>query len=90
MAGIVLLIRRAKVPVLPVGVAGTFEAWPCHEDRPKWSPLLMTPNKATVCCCVGNVIAPEHLLSMKPAEMLKHLYDEVDKVRTEAYARKRK
>ncbi len=90
MAGIVLLIRRAKVPVLPVGVAGAYDAWPIHAARPSWSPLLMSANKATICCCVGEVIPPEKLLAMKPAEMLKFLTEEVTKVRTEAYARKRK
>jgi len=90
MAGIVLLIRRAKGPVLPVGVAGAYDAWPCHESKPRWSPLLMPATKASVCCYIGEVIPADKLLGMKPPEMLKVLYDEVDKVRTEAYARKRK
>ncbi|HMP16181.1 MAG TPA: lysophospholipid acyltransferase family protein, partial [Gemmatales bacterium] len=28
LKGIVLLIRKARVPVLPVGIAGVFDAWP--------------------------------------------------------------
>jgi 1-acyl-sn-glycerol-3-phosphate acyltransferase len=90
MAGIVLLIRRAKVPVLPVGVAGAYDAWPIHAGRPKWSPLLLPANKATICCCIGEMIPTEKLLAMKPADMLAFLTDEVAKVRAEAYARKRK
>lgn len=90
MAGIVLLIRRAKVPVLPVGLAGAYDAWPCHAARPKWSPLLLPARKESICCCVGEVIPAEKLLGMKPAEMLKYLTEEVLKVRAEAYARKRK
>ena len=90
MAGIALLIRRARVPVLPVGVAGAYDAWAIHQKRPSWSPLLLPPTKASIACYIGEVIPAEKVLSMKPAEMIKYLYDEVAKVRAEAYARKRK
>lgn len=90
MAGIVLLIRRAKVPVLPVGIAGAYDAWPIHAKRPKWSPLLMPATPATFCGYIGEVIPAEKLLAMKPPQMLAYLYDEVAKVRAEAYKHKRK
>lgn len=89
MAGIVLLIRRAKVPVLPVGVAGAYHAWAIHDKKPSWSPLLLPPTKASIACYIGEVIPADKLLSMKPAEMLKFLTDEVAAVREEAYQRKR-
>lgn len=90
MAGIVLLIRRAKVPVLPVGIAGVYDAWPIHAMKPKWSPLWSPANPATVCGYIGEVIPPEKLLAMKPPEMLAYLFDAVSKVRAEAYRHKRK
>ena len=89
MAGIVLLIRRSKVPVLPVGIAGVYSAWPIHAKRPKWSPLWMPANAATVCGYIGELIPAEKLLTMKPPQMLAFLYDEVAKAREEAYRRKR-
>ena len=89
MAGIVLLIRRAKVPVLPMGLAGVYHAWPIHAKKPNWSPLWMPANGASICACIGELIPAEKLLTMKPPEMLAYLREEVGKMRAEAYARKR-
>jgi 1-acyl-sn-glycerol-3-phosphate acyltransferase len=33
--GVALAIRRAKVPVVPVGIAGAYEAWPRHRTLPR-------------------------------------------------------
>ncbi|HET6251603.1 MAG TPA: lysophospholipid acyltransferase family protein [Tepidisphaeraceae bacterium] len=37
--GVGLVIRRAKVPVVPVAIAGSFEAWPKHKKYPRPYPL---------------------------------------------------
>ena len=34
--GVALAIRRAKVPVVPVGIAGAYAAWPRHQLAPKF------------------------------------------------------
>jgi 1-acyl-sn-glycerol-3-phosphate acyltransferase len=33
--GVALLARRSGVPVVPVGIAGTFECWPRHRKLPR-------------------------------------------------------
>lgn len=39
--GIATLATRARVPVLPAGIAGTFEAWPRHRKFPRPHPLAL-------------------------------------------------
>ncbi|MFO0888162.1 MAG: lysophospholipid acyltransferase family protein [Isosphaeraceae bacterium] len=38
-SGIAVLVSRAGVPVVPAGLAGTFEAWPRHRLLPRPHPL---------------------------------------------------
>jgi 1-acyl-sn-glycerol-3-phosphate acyltransferase len=37
--GIAVLVSRARVPVVPVGIAGTFEAWSRHRRWPRPHPM---------------------------------------------------
>ncbi len=37
--GIAALATRAKVPIIPAGIAGTFEAWPRHRKLPQPYPI---------------------------------------------------
>ncbi len=90
LKGILLLVRKAKVPVLPVGLAGVYQAWPPERKFPRFSPLWMKANPATMCSYVGELIPYETLAAMKPDEMLKFLQVAVIAARTEAYRRKRR
>jgi 1-acyl-sn-glycerol-3-phosphate acyltransferase len=90
LKGIVLLVRRAKVPVLPVGIAGCFHAWPPDTNWPRWSPLWSRANKAAMCSYVGDLIPAETLLAMKPDAMLAYLENAVKAARDEAQRRQRK
>jgi 1-acyl-sn-glycerol-3-phosphate acyltransferase len=56
--GIAVLIARAKVPVVPVGLAGTFEAWPR-------SRVLPAPHRVRI--HYGAPIYPEELTGMDTA-----------------------
>jgi 1-acyl-sn-glycerol-3-phosphate acyltransferase len=40
MPGICALARRCRVPLVPVGIAGAFEAWPRGTPRPKLSGVI--------------------------------------------------
>ncbi len=90
LKGIVLLVRKAKVPVLPVGLAGVYQAWPPNRKLPRFAPLWMPANPATMCSYVGELIPAEKLIAMKPDEMLNYLQNAVAEARAEAYRRKRK
>ena len=73
LPGVVLLVRRAKVPVIPVGIAGCFEAWPIH-GKPHPAPQFWPTRRGAVAAVIGKPIPPEELLSLKPPEMLARLH----------------
>jgi len=77
--GASLLIKRAKCPVLPVGIDGFRDAWPRGEKLPS----LLGPRLAVR---VGEPIPAETLLNMKPDDALRHLGRVVDDLRLQARA----
>lgn len=56
-AGIALLASRAKVPIVPTAVAGTFEAWPRRRPLPTPHPLRVH---------FGAPISPEEAAALGP------------------------
>jgi 1-acyl-sn-glycerol-3-phosphate acyltransferase len=55
--GIAVLAARAKVPIVPAGVAGTFEAWPRRRRFPWPHPIWVH---------YGPAITPEELAGLAP------------------------
>lgn len=72
-AGVSLLIRRVKCPIVPVGVAGTFAAWSRFMKRPMFSPPFLPPGPSTIGVSVGEPIDPARYESMGRDEMLADL-----------------
>lgn len=58
--GIAALVARAGVPVLPAGIAGTFEAWPRTKRIPRPRPLRIH---------YGEPILPEDIAGMDSASI---------------------
>jgi 1-acyl-sn-glycerol-3-phosphate acyltransferase len=80
--GIQLVLRRLKkdnvsVPIVPVGVAGAFEAYPRSDPLPKLSPMFWRPTGAAVAVSVGKAIPPEVYADLPPETMLHTLFDRV-------------
>lgn len=59
--GFIALVRRGKASILPVGIAGTFEAWPRGQKWPAPRPIAM------VC---GQAIPPEQLAELDDEALL--------------------
>lgn len=75
--GIHLLLKRVPVPIVPVGVAGAFEAYPRGAKIPRVSPLFWSATGAAVAASVGKVIPPERYQKMERANLLEFLFDRV-------------
>jgi len=75
-SGTMLLIRRAKPQVIPVGIAGAFEVWPRDRSKPH----------ATGCIriCVGEPIEADQLLSQPASEALDQLHQAVCELQAQA------
>lgn len=63
--GIMLLIRRAKPRVLPVGFDGAYDVWPRGRKHPKWF--------GRIAVSYGEPIEVETLLEMETEEALEKL-----------------
>jgi 1-acyl-sn-glycerol-3-phosphate acyltransferase len=75
--GILLLIRRAAVPILPVGIAGAYESYPRTRLLPRLSPLFWPPTGAAVAVAVGKPIPPARYAEMQREEVLEDLSREI-------------
>jgi 1-acyl-sn-glycerol-3-phosphate acyltransferase len=82
--GVHLLIRRAKAPLLPVGIAGAFEAWPRSRDFPIPAPLFLPAGKGTIAVAVGKPLESARYADMPREQALNELFDEIHKVQTRA------
>jgi 1-acyl-sn-glycerol-3-phosphate acyltransferase len=58
--GIAVLAARARVPIIPAAVVGTFEAWPRSRSFPRRHPIRVH---------YGRPIAPEEIAGRAPEEV---------------------
>jgi 1-acyl-sn-glycerol-3-phosphate acyltransferase len=75
--GILLLMKRAPVPIVPVGVAGAFEAYPRTASVPRLSPLFWSATGAAVAASVGKPIPPERFAGLGREQTLHALFEAV-------------
>jgi 1-acyl-sn-glycerol-3-phosphate acyltransferase len=73
--GVALLIKRAKVPVLPIGIAGAYDAWPRWRKYPWPAPMSVA---------VGPLIAPERFEGMSREQILELLAGEIKRAYEQA------
>lgn len=73
-SGAALLIRRAKVPVLPMAIEGAYDAWP-RGAAPKW--------RGHIRIRFGPVVPHEELVAAGAAGMLDLLKSRIDAMRLE-------
>jgi 1-acyl-sn-glycerol-3-phosphate acyltransferase len=52
--GIHLLLRRTSAPVVALGIAGTFDAWPRWRHYPHLAPLFVPAGRATIAVSIGR------------------------------------
>jgi 1-acyl-sn-glycerol-3-phosphate acyltransferase len=89
--GVALLIKRAQAPVVPVGIAGAYEAWPRHRAFPSPAPLFLPEQRGTIAVSVGPPLDGRQLAELPRENLLEDLFDELKKAQDRAERlRKRK
>ena len=78
--GISLLIKKAKAPTVPMGLAGAFEAWPRTRRLPSFAPPFLPWNRKRVAVAVGEPLDGTALAEMPRDEMMAALRVELEKV----------
>ena len=73
--GIHLLIKRAQAPIVPVGIAGAFDAMPRWAWLPTPAPLFWPAGKGTLSISLGQPLEARRYAEMPREEALKELFE---------------
>ncbi len=88
--GISLLIKRVKAPIVPVGIAGAFHAWPRKQKTPSLAPLFLPAWDGTIAMSVGKPINPECFAKMQRDAIVQSMFEAVKKEWEKAIQLRRK
>jgi 1-acyl-sn-glycerol-3-phosphate acyltransferase len=88
--GIHLLLRRAQAPIVPVGIAGAFEAWPPRRAYPLPAPLFWPAKSPGVAVSVGKPLDGRRFASLGRDAALAELASELAKWSAKAERLRRK
>lgn len=88
--GVQLLIKRARTPIVPVGIAGAFEAWPSSRLLPMPAPLFLPASERTIGVSVGRALDAAHYAELSRQQLLDELFTEMHNVYEHAEKLRRK
>ena len=88
--GISLLIKRVTCPIVPIGLAGCFEAWNRSMTWPRWSPPILQAGPSTIGVAIGEPIDPSRYKGKDRAWVLDDLQQELVKQQAVAERLRRK
>lgn len=71
--GIHLLLRRAAVPIVPVGIAGAYDVWPTWRAYPTLTPLFLPGRRPGVALAVGRPLDGKAFARLSREEALAEL-----------------
>lgn len=75
--GVSLLLKRVQCPVIPVGVAGVYQAWSRHMKYPIPSPLFWPDQGRSLGVAFGPVIPPEQYREGSREQMLENVGEQI-------------
>ena len=89
-AGIHLLIKRTQAPIVPVGIAGAYQAWPIWRAYPIPAPLFLPAGPGTISVCLGQPHDSRRYAQMPREQALQELFDmiHVEQLRAEKLRRR--
>lgn len=88
--GIVLLIKRVQAPIVPLGIAGAYHAWPRGKPVPRPAPLFLPAALGTIAVSVGEPLDGRRFADMSREQILNELTAELQKAEQDAEKLRRK
>jgi 1-acyl-sn-glycerol-3-phosphate acyltransferase len=85
--GVALLVSRTRVPILPAGIAGAFQAWPRSRLLPTPSPLFFPRTPRSLVVVYGKPRDPATLDGLSREKVLEVLQADISAAVTEAKKR---
>jgi 1-acyl-sn-glycerol-3-phosphate acyltransferase len=89
-AGVHLLIKRTKAPIIPVGIAGAYDAWPPGVNVPVPAPLFLPATARTVAVSIGAPLDARRYANMPRESALEELAGELRRAADRAERLRRK
>ncbi len=71
--GVSLLVRKARCPIVPVGIAGAFAAWPRTRGLLRFGPPFQTWSRSRIAVSIGEPLDGAVLANLDREEMLAEL-----------------
>jgi 1-acyl-sn-glycerol-3-phosphate acyltransferase len=78
--GLLLILRKMPVPVLPVGLVGAFEALPYWKKVPRFSPLWFPAQRSAIAAAVGRPLDGRRLVDLPRDEAMAELTQALEQV----------
>jgi 1-acyl-sn-glycerol-3-phosphate acyltransferase len=88
--GIHLLMKRAPAPIIPLGIAGAYEAWPTRRPYPILAPLFLPASERTIAVSVGPALDARRYADLSRERALSELFDVLQQVHRRAEQLRRK
>jgi 1-acyl-sn-glycerol-3-phosphate acyltransferase len=88
--GLLLILRKQPVPVVPVGIVGAFEALPYWEYLPKFSPVFLPAGPSAIAASVGKPLDGRRIAELPREEALAELAQALETMKAQARRIQRK
>jgi 1-acyl-sn-glycerol-3-phosphate acyltransferase len=88
--GIHLLIKKMAMPIIPIGVAGAYQAWPRWRAYPVPAPLFLPPEPGTIAVSIGRPLDARYFAELPRERVLADLFTELQKLTERAEHLRRK
>ncbi|MFQ3650118.1 MAG: lysophospholipid acyltransferase family protein [Gemmataceae bacterium] len=75
--GMMLILKKCPVPVLPIGIAGAYESFPLTKKLPRLSPLFWPSNGGELAVSIGRLIPPSAYQALERDAALEFFRQEV-------------
>jgi 1-acyl-sn-glycerol-3-phosphate acyltransferase len=90
LPGIHLLVKRAPAPIIPIGIAGSYEAWPHGRPLPLPAPLFLPAGPGTLAVAIGRPLDGRRLAELPREQVLKELFEALTRMHAQAERLRRK
>ena len=88
--GVHLLIKKAEAPIIPVGIAGAYDALPRWRGKPLFSPLFLPATKGAIAMVMGEPLDSRKYAAMPREDALRELHGKIKEVQEKAEILRRK
>jgi 1-acyl-sn-glycerol-3-phosphate acyltransferase len=88
--GVQLLLKRSAAPIVPVGIAGAYEAWSRWRTLPMPAPLFLPPSERSIAVVIGPPLDPRPLAELPRQQALDELAKAIESACARAEQLRRK